>query len=128
VGISVEPPGPSDPLAPTPSLVNKNVTTGPAAGAGLATIAAPPAGIYKVDVYVEYSGTVAAADQDNLRLQVDSVTLVGLLASAAITSGDVNPIQSFIVRTIGTNIRIQAVALATATAVYTTMLVATQVG
>lgn len=127
MGISIDPPGPAQLGVPGASLVAQVSATGPLANTTIANIAALPAGLYKIDVYLELSGTVAAADQDNIRLQVDGVTVSRLNMSAAITSGDVNSPVTIYARSNGTSIRVQSVGAATGTAIYGTMIVATQV-
>lgn len=128
MGIEVSPPGPADPLVPAASLVTHSTATGPGAATSLGAINAPPAGTYKVDIYLQLTGTTAAADQDNVRLQVDSVTIVTLPLNTSLTTGVVMPPISIIVTTAGTNIRLQTVAAGTATAAYSATTVITRVG
>lgn len=128
MGISIAPPGPADPLAPASSLTTHSTATGPGAAASLGAINAPPAGVYKVDIYLSLSGTVAAADQDNARLQVDSATIVTLPLNTSLTTGVVMPPITVYVTTAGVNIRIQTIAAGTGTAVYDCTFVATRIG
>lgn len=128
MGISIEPPGPADPVAATPSLLQFGTSLGPAAGVNIASLVAPPPGVYEIELYSELSGTCAAADQDNLNLVINAVQITRLPLSAVITSGDVQPMLRFLQRVAAGNISIQARALATATAQYTCLIVATLVG
>jgi len=54
------------------SLVAFGSATGPGSGAAIATIPNVPPGFYHIEVVAYLSGTVAAADTDNIRLQVPS--------------------------------------------------------
>lgn len=127
MGISIEPPGPGVVPVPAASLSNYGKVTGPAASAVIATITSPPAGVYTVTLYNELSGTVAAADQDNIKLLVDGVTITTLPLSAVIASGDVQPPLTITVKSSGTSIVVEAVGAATGTAVYSSLIIATKV-
>lgn len=128
MGIEITPPGPAESLAPATSLGVYGSVTGPAAGATIAAVTTPAAGAYSVTVYVELTGTVAAADQDNLQLFDDNVVVTRVPASASISSGNVNPQFNFQVVTDGIhNIIVKAAAAGTGTAVYNVTLVVTRV-
>lgn len=55
-------------------IVGSGKATAPTATTVLATVAAPPAGTYKIRVEATVSGN-AAADTDNLKLQINNVDL-----------------------------------------------------
>lgn len=128
MGITISPPGPESPLAPQASQVVHNTAAAPIAGQICGTLTPTTPGVYKIDIYAEGSGTLSASDQDNVRLQVDSVTISTLPFSAVNTAGVVMPVVTFYARSTGLNVRLQSIAAATATAVYAFLIVITKVG
>ncbi len=117
MGVSVAPPGPADPVAATPSLAAFGSVVGPAGGGTIAQIVAPPAGVYELLIYNGLSGTITVAEQDNLRLVVNAVTIVTLPIDAVADTTANSPPLRLIVR--------NAAGVAAA---YTTLLVATLIG
>jgi hypothetical protein len=104
-----------------------NATTGPAAGAALASLSGLTAGRYSVTVYAFLAGTVTAADADNIELLVDgAVTDVLAVPPAAATSPV--PGEAFEHITTTGAIKLQAVGAAGAAAVYHTVLVVSALG
>lgn len=127
MGLYVEAPGPeiSSTLAPSQHAFNQ--TTAPAASAVLAVINTPPAGVYQVTAYIELSGTITAAEQDNVLIQVDNGTFSHIPVQALPTTGVVQTPFQCVVQTFGTNIRLEAIGAGGVAAVYTTVLIATKV-
>jgi hypothetical protein len=128
MGIQVVAPGPVDALAPQASLLNYGKATGPSAFAIIASITPTIPGIYNVKIHPGLSGTVAPADQDNIFLAVNGAGQITLILSAAITSGDVQPVQEMNINWTAGLIEVQTGAAATGTAIYSCLLVATRIG
>jgi len=124
MGIQITPPSPIAPSAPVASLYKYGVTTSPSANVVLASIATPPAGFYRVRIYVELSGTISASDQDNIRLTVDAVNLTNLLLSAVTPTQNVPTPIEIVVETTGTSIQVKSIAAGTTGAVYGVLVVA----
>lgn len=128
MGISIEPPGPEGPGAAQASLVNFSQVTSPGVAANLASIVAPPLGVYDLLAYIALSGAAGAADQDNINLRVNGATLTRLPLQASVaSSNEGNPIH-LTVRVTSVNITLQTIGAGAVGAVYTTLLVATLVG
>ena len=101
---------------------NHNVTTGPAANAALAQLTGLPAGRYAVTVYAYFSGTVTAAEADNIQLLVDGAQTDVLAVAPVAAAGDVEPLTFEHLTTTGA-IALEAVGAAGGAAVYHTLLV-----
>lgn len=105
--------------------------TGPTAGTAVATIT-PSEGLYDIECWLSISGTsVVAVESNNLQLKFGSAVLVDLLPYASSTSGTTNGVGPYKVRVMcdGVNaVTANAIASATATAVYAASLVATRIG
>jgi hypothetical protein len=127
VGIEIQPPGPATQSAPAASLSTHTSATGPGAAGSLGAINGIPAGTYEITVYLSLSGTTSSADQDNVRLQVDNATILTLPLNTSLTTGVVMPPFNITLPSVGTNIRCQAIAAGTGTAVYDCTIVATRV-
>ena len=127
MGVQIQPPGPAVSPVPAASLLNYGANTAPTAFKTLAIISSPPAGVYKVTVYPELSGTVSSSDEDNMRLAVDGTVLATIQVPAQLTTGGQGQPISVYVRTVGTSISVQAVAAGGASAVYAVLLIATKV-
>jgi hypothetical protein len=127
MGLYVEPPGPDVASGLVASQHAFNQTTAPGAGAVLAVINNPPAGLYQVTAYCEISGTITAAEQDNILIQVDNNTFSHIPIQAIPTSGLVQEPFQCTVLSNGTNIRLEAVGAGGVAAVYTTVLIANKV-
>jgi len=97
--------------------------TGPAAGAALASLSGLTPGRYAVDVYAYYSGTVTAAEADNIELLVDGAVTDVLAVAPAASTGWV-PRLSFEHLSADGTIGLQAAGNAGGSAVYHTLLVA----
>lgn len=127
MGVLIQTPGALGSIAEQASLTNYSSVTAPAAGGVLASLASPPAGVYQVQIIAGLTGTVAAADQDNIELVVDGSVITVLLLPAVVEGATDSPPFVIQVKTAGTSIQLKAVGAGTATAVYRTMLVATRV-
>jgi hypothetical protein len=128
MGIEVSPPGPADPITPAASAVVTGTVTSATAGQIIATTAVLPAGIYAVSLITELNGTIGGGDQDNMELLVGA-SVVAVLVFGNITSTNFQyPPINVTVPAGGSTISVVAVALATASAVYRAMIVATKVG
>ena len=112
----------------TTTQSNHNVTTGPASGAALAQLSGLTAGRYAITVYVYFSGTVTAADGDNIELLVDgSVVDVLPVPPVAAAGGAAQPMMFEHLTTTGA-IKLQAVAAGGASCVYHTLLEVSALG
>lgn len=108
---------------PGPAYSNYAAAAAPAAGAAIVSLAVP-AGTYEVAIEAYYTGTVAAADNDNIELQSDPVTAatfvnqgIYLLPGLAAAANAVAPTRRIIV-TAQSTIKVIAVGAATASSVY----------
>jgi hypothetical protein len=114
------------------ALVATGSATAPTAGTNIATLAAPTAGTYEVQVWVAVSGTAttAAADSNNMNVKAGAGTLAALLPYNCSTAGNLTNPGPFIFQEImngATNLTVNAVANATAGTVYSAMIIATRV-
>jgi len=113
---------------PAPTQSAHNVTAGPAASAGLASLTGLTAGRYQIIVYAYLAGTVTPADADNVELLVDgTATDVLAVPPVAVASGSVES-QVFEHITADGAIKLQAVGAGGASAVYHTLLVVAPLG
>lgn len=102
-------------------------TTTPGAGAVLASIAAPPAGVYRVQVTIVLSGTAETA-LANLRLRENGATVADALPSLSAAAGPLTlTFDRVEVNEGGGNLDVIAIAAATAGAIYSVVLQATRV-
>jgi len=128
MGISIDPPGPVDALVPAQSLYKYNTATAPVAAADVAVITAPPLGIYAVNVAAYFTGTVTAADGDNLELVANGAVLTPFLLPAigvgAVYCPDFN---SQVLVTSG-NLSVRAIANGGVACIYHVLLTATRIG
>ncbi len=117
---------PAGASAPVASLFAFGTQTGPLAGTNIASMVAPAPGLYAMTLLNEVSGTVTAAEQDNLRLAVNAVTVIsGLpLPAGAAAGGQAQPISAN-VRVPAGNVSVQAKGNAGVAAVYTSLIIAT---
>jgi hypothetical protein len=101
--------------------------TAPTTGTAIASLAAPPAGFYKVTVMYQFSGT-AETLVNNIRLVWNNVTKLAGLPSLAAFTGP----YSFVIERAdldGINpLKISANGNATAGAVYTAFITAQRIG
>jgi len=100
---------------------NHAATTGPAAAVALAALTGLTPGRYAIDVYASLSGTVTAAEADNVQLLVDG-TVTDVIVVAPVANGPAVK-QSFEHVTADGTIGLEAVGNAGASAVYHTLLV-----
>ena len=100
---------------------NHAATTGPAASAALAAPVGLTPGRYAIDVYASLSGTVTAAEADNVQLLVDG-TQTDVVIVAPVANGPAVK-QSFEHLTATGAIALEAVANAGGSAIYHTLLV-----
>jgi hypothetical protein len=97
--------------------------TGPAANAALAQLTGLAAGRYSVEVSAYFSGTVTAAEADNVQLLVDGTqTDILAIPPAAATTGAIAQFSFEHLTTTGA-IALEAIANAGASAVYHVLLV-----
>jgi hypothetical protein len=107
------------------SVTSSNApTTSPGATTTIATIAAPPAGTYQVEVVTNVGGTVAALDQANLTLTVGA-SVTRLANGTGSASSNFGPFQ-FILGG-ATALTVATVAAGTASSVYGATIIATRV-
>jgi hypothetical protein len=111
----------------TTTQSNHNVTTGPAAGATLASLTGLPAGRYAIRVYAYLAGTVTAAEADNVELMVDG-TMTDVLDVPPVAAADPVEGQEFEHITTTGAIKLQAVGAGGGSAVYHTVLVVSALG
>jgi len=128
MGISVEPPGPADPITPQTSHASFGSVTGPAAGGTIIATAALPAGVYKVDLYLRISGTITAAEENNMQLLNGAAVQNQLPVQAPAATVAADPPITQYKASNATTFSVQAIAAAGVAAVYTVLIVATQVG
>jgi hypothetical protein len=128
MGISVEPPGPADPLTPQASAVVYGTVTSATALETIVTTAALPAGIYSVSMLTAEGGAPASpADRDNYQLLVNATVISTMITEpAANVANNLGPFN-VTVPAAGT-ISVQAIGIATVGAVYRILLTATKVG
>ncbi len=98
-----------------------DASTGPAAAADLAHLTGLTHGRYAIDVYAALSGTVTAAEADNVELLVDG-SATDVIIVAPVANGPAVK-QSFEHLTTTGAIGLKAVANAGGSAVYHTLLV-----
>lgn len=127
MGIQVQPPGFAGPAAPSPSLSAYGLVTGPAAALTICQISSPPPGTYQVTTYFGLSGIIAQVDFDNARMTIDGVNANTIPAAFDNTAGSAAVPCTTIVTTNGTSIRAAVKATATATALYSVLIVANRI-
>jgi hypothetical protein len=113
----------------TPSQQVYGTATSPAAGAVIANMVSLPAGIYTISWQVELQGTTAAGtDNDNFKLENNTLgtTILQSVNPFAIGGPYIQP-SITVVLTQATHVTIQAVATATAGAVYSASFSATPI-
>jgi hypothetical protein len=127
MGISIVPPGPADPVSPQVSAVILGKQTAPVAGTVIATTGVVPAGTYAVSITVHIAVAIAETDDDNMQLLLGAGVITGIPCVAAdnvaVSVGPINVATAG-----GAAFTVNAVANATATAVYTAFISATKVG
>lgn len=129
MGITVEPPGPADPLAPQASSTSSGTVTGPSAFTSIAGVTSLPAGIYSVTAYYTISGTLTSAELNNLRINANGANLGFIPVPEVNPAGQINDTYQANVQLTGTSsILIQNIAAGGAAAVYTATLVVTRIG
>jgi hypothetical protein len=110
------------------TLTNSASTAAPGAGAVVASIAAPPPGVYKVKLLIVLTGTAETA-LANLRLRENGATVATALPSLSAAAGPVIlEFDRVEVNEGGGNLDVIAIAAATAGSVYNVVLQATRVG
>lgn len=109
----------------TDSLVASGTATAPGAGTAIATLAAPPAGLYSVAVLVSVGTAAAAAENSNMQLKVGATAFgaVPIPGVAGATAG-----MTYILSLSGVDaITINAVGAGTAAVVYGATISATRI-
>ena len=122
MGISIEPPGPVDPVGAQSDLVNYGSVTAPAGGAAIATATTPPPGVYDIYVWAEISGTYTSADQDNIRLSINGSVIVFLPLQCLPATGQVQAPIVIRQRVTAGSVVIQARSAGGAAAVYACLM------
>lgn len=103
--------------------------TGPAAGGVIAQLPALPPGLYDVAWQAYQSGTLAAAEVDNMQLANFGVGSLGRgLFPGVANQGPIPQLTQRVQTTAGEVVCVEAVALATGTAVYHAQIMATPAG
>jgi hypothetical protein len=128
MGISVEPPGPADPVAPAASVINFGSVTTPGAGGLIVAVTPTVPGVYQVQIEFTLGGTVSASDLNNIKLLVNGSTKAILGLPAVVASGGSEVSYTLNIAWTAGSIAIEAVALATTGAIYTCNLIVTQIG
>jgi hypothetical protein len=110
---------------PANSLVATGSVTAPGVTGVIASIAAPPEGVYEVVVHVALTGTAETA-LTNLRLRENATVRRGPAFLSTIAMRIVIPQVE--VNAGGGNLDVVAIAAATAGAIYNVTLIATRIG
>jgi hypothetical protein len=128
VGISVEPPGPVDSLAPAGSVINFGSVTSPGAAGLIVAVTPTVPGTYQVRIIFNLQGTVSASDLNNIKLVVNGSTKSTLVMSPAVTGNGADLDLTLNIAWTAGSIAIEAVALSTTGAIYSCNMIVTQVG
>lgn len=99
---------------------NEGSVTSPAANTTLLTISGLAAGTYTVKWQVELSGTVAAADANNFKVQQGGTFVVGSINQGAVGNFPQDDFEMVLVA--GNNVTVRSVAAGTVGAVYSAQL------
>lgn len=104
----------------------------PTAGTNVATLAAPAAGLYEVQVWVAVTGTAttAAADSNNMNVKAGATTVAALLAYNCSTAGNLTNPGPFVFQLVmdgATNLTVNVIGNATTGTVYSANIIATRV-
>lgn len=113
---------------PAETLTSTGYVVAPVVGAAIATIAAPPAGLYKVDLSAFFDATVVAGtDRNNIGLYRAGTLIYTLPIAGAAAAASYDPTDaSLVVRLNGSqNLTLQAIVNASAAAGYSAGLSAT---
>jgi hypothetical protein len=128
MGIEITPPGPATPLASGASITSSGTQTGPAAFTSICGPVGLSAGTYDIKVYFAYSGTMTAAELNNIRVVIGAANQ-GFIPVANVVSN--NPMSPFYqcqgVLAAAGSILLQNIAAAGAAAVYNASVVVTRV-
>lgn len=110
------------------SLSAYGTATAPAANAAIATLAAPPAGYYKISVEVDLdAGVPAAAERDNMELRAGAAVLKRIIINP-VTSGAIGFISELYRNLDGaTALTVNANGAATASVVYRASITAVRI-
>jgi hypothetical protein len=112
---------------PANTLTATGSSTAPGAGAAVASITAPPDGLYTVILTIILTGTAETLLR-NLRLRENANTVADTLPSLSASAGPVQLIFDQVeVNPGGGNLDVIAIAAATAGAIYNIVLQATRV-
>lgn len=129
MGIEITPPAAGVTLPPQASLTAFASITAPGAGGALGTVVAPPAGTYKARVYVSLTGTLTAAEVNNVKLLANGATVAILAIAGAAAAGQVQPPFELDFTANGVNnVVVQAIAGGGVAAVYSVTLILTRTG
>ncbi|MGH2625296.1 MAG: hypothetical protein ACRDHY_01430 [Anaerolineales bacterium] len=111
-----------------PSVIGSGVVTAPGAGATIASIAAAsiPKGYYDVEVALGYTGTLGAAEQNNMRLSMNGVPLAAFMALPTVGVVHIYTLRRRFTSGLA-DLAIQAIAAGTLGSLYYAHLIATRV-
>jgi hypothetical protein len=121
-------PGPLTSAFNAASLAASGAATSPGATTVIATLAAPPAGLYQVGARAYVSGTVAAADGDNVELMAGAAVLGVVLVPPLANSTFDDPMFVTWRSNGATALTLQTIGAGTAASVYHGSIIATQIG
>lgn len=118
-------------LSRNDSVGSGGTAAAPGAGGVVVTVAAPPTGYYRVEVWTGLAGTLAAADLTNMELRAGATVISRLANTAALNTTNANPAlgpYTFYRNLNGaTALTVNATAASTASSVYSAQIVATKV-
>lgn len=103
----------------------RGTATAPAAGAAVATLAAPPAGFYEITVLARYGGTADVIDNMELKVGATSILVLPVLPVA---NGSVVPIKVLVKLDGASAVTVNAIALGGAGSVFVAHIIATKLG
>jgi hypothetical protein len=108
------------------SLINTGTATAPAAGAAIATIAAPGAGTYYIQVFVAFGGTADVFN--NMQLQHGAVVVGTLYTQGATANGfPTRHVFNRITIAAAEAITVNAIAAGAVGSVYQATIIATRI-
>jgi hypothetical protein len=110
------------------TLCNSASTTAPADNAALATLTAPPAGWYELQITLIYSATAPAAAEDiAVSVRLGAVEVIQSLIGPRANNVPITHRVTLLADGVG-NISVNAEGAGTASVVYTVQLLATRIG
>ncbi len=128
MGISIAPPGPEDTIAPQKSRSAIGSQTGPGAGGVIVNISTIAGLVYRVDVLVQLTGTLTAAELNNVKVVNGGTSIALIPTDNAVAAAQESPAVTCFAIGDGNPISVQAIAAAGVAAVYSAALIVTQIG